>query len=346
MLQTSATAFGNSGVAGSGAGHNSARRPAHLALIAAGVRTGRPCAGAGQRLSPRPGRCRMSAPGAGVVRCRAGKLEPRSRRCRARRCAGREGGHPGASIRTARRHDGGGGAGQRHGLAVIEDAAKPSARVTKEPQGRRDRPDPALRLCIRPKTSAPPAGGAGDDRRPGDRAAAARTRNHAESEHISKRRLVNYRMDGIQGLILGHKLRRLDAWLDERRAVARRYLGNYQHTAGTAACRQRRSRLASIRGPFTRARPAAAPPARARHRYGLLSVPLHRQSALAHLNSDPDSFPCADRNARECLSLPIFPGMTTAQADRVIAEIRMRPLLSMIATVTADGRRTVSPERR
>jgi len=30
----------------------------------------------------------------------------------------------------------------------------------------------------------------------------------------------------------------------------------------------------------------------------------------------------ADRNARECLSLPIFVGMTAAQIGRVIGEIR------------------------
>jgi len=40
------------------------------------------------------------------------------------------------------------------------------------------------------------------------------------------------------------------------------------------------------------------------------------------LNCDDGTFPNADRNARECLSLPIYPGMTTTQVDRVVAEIR------------------------
>jgi dTDP-4-amino-4,6-dideoxygalactose transaminase len=50
-------------------------------------------------------------------------------------------------------------------------------------------------------------------------------------------------------------------------------------------------------------------------------VPLHRQPCLEHLDFDRDNFPCADRNARQCLSLPIFVGMTAAQIEHVIAEI-------------------------
>jgi dTDP-4-amino-4,6-dideoxygalactose transaminase len=50
-------------------------------------------------------------------------------------------------------------------------------------------------------------------------------------------------------------------------------------------------------------------------------VPLHAQPALARFVADPQSFPVADQYARECLSLPLFVGMTEAQVDRVCETI-------------------------
>ena len=51
-------------------------------------------------------------------------------------------------------------------------------------------------------------------------------------------------------------------------------------------------------------------------------VPLHAQPALARFVTDGDSFPVADRYARECLSLPLFVGMTEAQVDRVCETVK------------------------
>jgi dTDP-4-amino-4,6-dideoxygalactose transaminase len=51
-------------------------------------------------------------------------------------------------------------------------------------------------------------------------------------------------------------------------------------------------------------------------------IPLHAQPALARFVSDPQSFPVADKYARECLSLPLFVGMTEVQIDRVCETIR------------------------
>ena len=46
------------------------------------------------------------------------------------------------------------------------------------------------------------------------------------------------------------------------------------------------------------------------------------QPALTRCVADAQSFPVADRYARECLSLPLFVGMTESQVDRVCATIR------------------------
>ena len=51
-------------------------------------------------------------------------------------------------------------------------------------------------------------------------------------------------------------------------------------------------------------------------------VPLHAQPALARFVADAHSFPVANRYARECLSLPLFVGMTEVQVDRVCETIR------------------------
>src|SRR5205085_7058411 len=51
-----------------------------------------------------------------------------------------------------------------------------------------------------------------------------RLRHHAQAErHLHDELGFNYRMEGIQALVLLHKLRRLDAWTDERRRIADRY---------------------------------------------------------------------------------------------------------------------------
>ena len=58
-------------------------------------------------------------------------------------------------------------------------------------------------------------------------------------------------------------------------------------------------------------------------------VPLHLQKAYANLAHQPGDFPVAERVSKEILSLPMFPGLTEAQqnrvAERVIACVRAAP---------------------
>jgi dTDP-4-amino-4,6-dideoxygalactose transaminase len=150
-------------------------------------------------------------------------------------------------------------------------------------------------------------------------------RHHAQSERYVHTELgFNYRMEGIQGLILGHKLPLLESWTDSRRKLAQAYhhrlaglpltlpqVVHYDHVFHLYVVRSRdRDRLRD----YMR---------RAGIETGLhYPVPLHAQPALASFVGDRGSFPVADQYARECLSLPLFVGMTETQVDRVCETIR------------------------
>ena len=49
---------------------------------------------------------------------------------------------------------------------------------------------------------------------------------------------------------------------------------------------------------------------------------LHLQKCYAQLGHKPGDFPVAEKSARECLSLPIYPELTDAQIQRVAAVIK------------------------
>jgi dTDP-4-amino-4,6-dideoxygalactose transaminase len=213
---------------------------------------------------------------------------------------------------------------ERHGLAVIEDAAQAiGACYQGKPVG-----GFGLLGCFSfyPGKNLGAAGEAGlittDDATLADRVRALR--NHAQTERYVHAELgFNYRMEGIQGLVLSHKLSRLQAWTNQRRAIARRY------EAGFAGL------------PLTL--PQVTHSDHVYHLYVVLSerrdelqaflvhhgvetglhypVPLHQQPCLASLEMDRASFPVSDLYASRCLSLPIFSGMTEAQTDRVISTI-------------------------
>jgi dTDP-4-amino-4,6-dideoxygalactose transaminase len=51
-------------------------------------------------------------------------------------------------------------------------------------------------------------------------------------------------------------------------------------------------------------------------------LPIHRQPCLASLEIDRTSYPVTDRYASRCLSLPMFSGMSDAQANHVVSAVR------------------------
>jgi dTDP-4-amino-4,6-dideoxygalactose transaminase len=146
------------------------------------------------------------------------------------------------------------------------------------------------------------------------------------SKYIHEIEGHNYRMEEIQGAVLGVKLPHLNDWTDGRRRVAARY----------------RELLAGI--------PEVSAPREmpyAKHVYHLFVIraqrrdelatwlkeqgvdsglhyplPLHFQQAYGYLGHKKGDFPVAEKGCEEILSIPMFPEMTDEQIEYVVESIR------------------------
>jgi dTDP-4-amino-4,6-dideoxygalactose transaminase len=151
-------------------------------------------------------------------------------------------------------------------------------------------------------------------------------RNHGgvlKYEHLEVG--VNSRLDGLQGVVLAIKLRYLDAWNDERRAAAAVYdelladvsdVVKPQVVAGNdhvwhlyvVQIPERDSVVAKLNANGIGA--------------GVhYPAPVHLLPAMAFLGQGRGSFPVAERLADRILSLPIYPGITVSQQERVVEEL-------------------------
>jgi dTDP-4-amino-4,6-dideoxygalactose transaminase len=130
----------------------------------------------------------------------------------------------------------------------------------------------------------------------------------------------NYRMEGFQGAVLGIKLKHLEKWTRERQRVARRYTELLADTPlqlpREAAGAESVWHLYVVRHP----RRDELKKFLEENQVGCAlhyPLPLHLQKCYASLGYQAGDFPVAEKAARECLSLPIFPELTDAQIQRV-----------------------------
>ncbi len=215
---------------------------------------------------------------------------------------------------------------RRHGLVVIEDAAQAHGAKYK---GR-------------------PVGSIGDmgcfSFYPGKNLGAygeggAVTTNNAEYAHTVRMlrdwgqdrkyhhvlRGFNYRMEGFQGAILRVKLAHLDAWTEKRRGVVTQYdtlladcgvetpsemgWGRHVYHVYTLRTEERDGLQASL------------------HADGIQTgihypVPVHLQPAYADLGYERGAFPRSEDAARQVLSLPLYPELTSQAIAEVAAAVK------------------------
>jgi dTDP-4-amino-4,6-dideoxygalactose transaminase len=152
-------------------------------------------------------------------------------------------------------------------------------------------------------------------------------RNHGSSVRSVHSMGYNSRLDDLHAAILGEKLKHITAWTDGRREIAARYHGGLQGTG--------------LKLPYE--------PPGYRHAFHLyvietpmrsslerflidagVDVKLHYPIAIHQQEGYPwgqlaeirQSVPNCERNAAECLSLPMFPELTDDEVDYTIQKCR------------------------
>ena len=149
----------------------------------------------------------------------------------------------------------------------------------------------------------------------------------------------NSRLDALQAAILRVKLRHLNEWNEQRRAIAARYTA----TLRGGWISQRRKALPRLGRRQLRLSPCIPEAFHIFHQYvvracrrdelrAFLSeagigteiyypVPLHLQQAFAYLGYEKGQFPEAERASAEVLALPMFPELREEEQQRVVARI-------------------------
>jgi dTDP-4-amino-4,6-dideoxygalactose transaminase len=134
------------------------------------------------------------------------------------------------------------------------------------------------------------------------------------------------RLDTIQAAVLVRKLAYLDAWNDERRVVAERYLEALTGVGDlvlppVAEGSKPVWHVFVVRtgDPEGLAEHLRAEGIQTGRHY---PQPPHLSGAYSELGYAPGAFPISERLARECLSLPIFPGMRESEVARVVESVR------------------------
>lgn len=139
---------------------------------------------------------------------------------------------------------------------------------------------------------------------------------------------TNYRMEGIQGAVLGIKLKYLEKWTDSRRKAAKLYNELLKDLSGI---------ILPIEMPY------------AKHVYHLFvlqierknrdslalflnengintglhyPIPLHLQPCFEYLGYKKGDFPVTEKLASSCISLPMYPEISSEQIEYVCEKVR------------------------
>jgi dTDP-4-amino-4,6-dideoxygalactose transaminase len=146
-----------------------------------------------------------------------------------------------------------------------------------------------------------------------------------ETRYEHKYRGFNYRMDGVQGAVLGVKLRHLEAWTEARRRNAAVYGQGLADTSARLP-RERRDVRHVYHLYVVRLQQRDAWRDRL-NEAGVQTgvhypIPVHLQPAYRDLGYSAADFPVSEQASHEVLSLPMFPELTEAQIGEVALALR------------------------
>jgi dTDP-4-amino-4,6-dideoxygalactose transaminase len=215
---------------------------------------------------------------------------------------------------------------ERHGIPIIEDAAQAHGATY---QGR-GVGSFGLAGCFSfypgKNLGAYGEGGAVVTQDDGIAARLRALRDHAQERQYHHEELgFNYRMDAFQGAVLGIKLKYIERWTEARRLLAARYnelLAGLPLQLPAEALDRRHVWHLYVVLHRERDRIRKALEARGISTSLHYPIPVHLQKAYRHLRYRVGDFPVAERIARECMTLPLYPEMTAHQQDRVIDALR------------------------
>ena len=145
----------------------------------------------------------------------------------------------------------------------------------------------------------------------------------------------NYRMEGIQGAVLGVKLKHLNKWTDARRAVAAKYNAGLKDVAKVITPKEM-SYAKHVYHLYVIQLNDGSLEASNQLRDKLKDyltqqgvnvglhypIPLHMQECFKGLGYKKGDFPNSERIAEAGLSLPMFPEMTDEQINYVVEKIK------------------------
>jgi dTDP-4-amino-4,6-dideoxygalactose transaminase len=219
---------------------------------------------------------------------------------------------------------------ERYGLVVIEDACQAHG-AEYQGRGRAGSLARAAAFSFYPGKNLGACGEAGAVTTDDEKVATfvRRIRDHGQSQkYYHQMEGYNGRLDAMQAAFLRIKLRQLDHWNALRRVAAGRYSELLAPLAKTGVITlpsepewsQGVYHLYVVRT-ADRDRLAKTLLASGIQTGFHYPVPLHQQECYRHWGYAPGSLPVTERIASDIISLPMFPGLTSEQQQRISDEL-------------------------
>jgi dTDP-4-amino-4,6-dideoxygalactose transaminase len=228
---------------------------------------------------------------------------------------------------------------EQHGTAIVEDAAQAFGANWRGKKAGTLGSAAAFSFYPTKNLSAYGDGGAVSTNDSELAAHVRRLRNHGSCQRYYHEEIGwNSRLDAIQAAILRVKLKHIDRWNQQRRAIA----ANYDTLFRDSGLVKNAAIVVDTQAPIAllQTRPEAFHiyhqyVVRAHRRDDLRAfltdrgigteiyypVPLHLQQCFVYLGYKPGDLPESERTAKEALALPIFPELRDDEQQRVVAAI-------------------------